>query len=190
MNKDNRCFQNYVGLLLVLLLSVFCFLTKISAVSAADETDNVQVKALDGIPEDLAIVYGSGATHAEWGRSLYKISADGNAVYEETRGRQSTVSRQQEYYQLTRGELQLIIKKIKDNRFFSLNEQYSNPKIRDGSSSYISVTMDKKTHSVSMINSYQKEFDEIAGLIVGIIDNKKSIKPEVNYPACRAGYPE
>lgn len=178
MNKYNRCLQNYVGLLSILLLSVFCMLTNVNAVSAADETDNVQVRDLDGIPEDLDIVYNSGATHAEWGRSTYKISADGKVVYEETRGRQSAVSRHQEYYQLTKKELQLIIKKIKDNRFFSLNEQYSNSKIRDGSSSYITVTMNKKTHSVSVINVYKKQFNEIADLIVDIIDRKKSTKPE------------
>lgn len=176
MNKDDHCIRNYVGFLLVLTLSVFSSLTMATIASAADET-KVQVKALDGIPEDLAIVYGSGATHAEWGRSTYRISADGKVLYEKTRGSRSAGSIQQEYYNLTKEELQFIINKIKDNRFFSLNEHYRNPKIRDGFSSYISVTMDKKTHSVSVMNTHQKEFNEISNLIDNIMGRKKQAKP-------------
>jgi hypothetical protein len=37
--------------------------------------------------------------------------------------------------------------------------------------------MDHKTHSVSVMNARQKEFDEIAFLISGIIDKKKPVKP-------------
>ena len=178
MNKGNHCVWNYVGSLLVLVLSVVCPLTTMTVASAADETDNVRTKGLDGIPEDLSIVYGSGATHAAWGRSTYRISADGKVVYEKTRGSQSAGSRKREYYQLTTEELQLIINKIKDNRFFSLNEHYSNPKIRDGFSSYISVTMDKKTHSVAVMNTQQKEFNEIRSLIDNIMSKKKQPNPE------------
>lgn len=178
INTDNHCLRNYVGFLLVLALSVFCSLTKVTVTSALDETDKNQVKALDGIPEDLVIVYSSGATHARWGRSTYTISADGKVVYKKTWGSGGEGSREEKYYRLTKKELQLIIKKIKDSGFFSLNRYYSNPKIRDGKSSHISVTMDGKTHSVSVINTHQKEFNEIASLISYFIDKKKPKKPE------------
>jgi hypothetical protein len=178
MDKNNHYVWNYVGLLLVLVLMVLCALTHVTAAPVEDEEDKNQIKALDGIPQDLAIVYGTGATHAEWGRSTYRISADGKVVYEKTSGRQSTGSKQKKFYSLTKEEMQLIVKKIRDNRFFSLNARYSNTKIRDGWSSFISVTMDQKTHSVSVMNTHQGEFSAIANVISNIIGNKQPTMPE------------
>jgi hypothetical protein len=38
--------------------------------------------------------------------------------------------------------------------------------------------MDKKTHSVAVMNTQQKEFNEIRSLIDSIISTKKQTKPE------------
>jgi hypothetical protein len=177
MKKDRYYFLKYIiRLAMVLALPVFCFITMAAVTFAADETDNVQVKALGGIPKDLSITYGYGDTHAERGRTSYKISADGKVVYEKTSGSRSSGAKQQELYQLTQEELQLIIRKIKDNSFFSLNNQYRNQKIMGGFSSYISVTMDQKTHVVAVTNTHQKEFSDIAGMIGAIIDKKRPPK--------------
>lgn len=179
MNKDKHCIGNCVGFVLLLVLAVLCTLTNITAAQVEGEADKVQVKALDGIPQDLTIVYGTGATHAEWGRSTYMISADGKVVYEKTRGRQDAGgSRQKEYYSLTKNEMQSIIKTIRGNNFFSLNARYSNTKIRDGWSSFLSITMDQKTHSVNVSNTRQGEFSAIANVITNIIGNKKPTMSE------------
>jgi hypothetical protein len=172
----DHCLRSHVGYLLAFF--VFCLLPVAPIVSAEEKTDEPQVKALPGIPEDFLLIYGTGATHAEWGRTTYKISADGKATREKTRGGRTTGTRKAEHYQLTRGELKLIIKKINVVHFFNLKEQYSNPKIRDGSSSFIRVTMDKQSHSVVVVNTSTRDFSEIADLISTIIDKKKPLMIE------------
>ncbi len=89
------------GLSIVLALYIICSLIGQTITSFADGTDKVQVRALDGIPADLSIAYGTGATHAERGRTTYRISADGKVLYEKTRGSRSTGTRVQEQYRLT-----------------------------------------------------------------------------------------
>lgn len=177
MRKDTYRVEKSSGYIWIYAV-FFGLLTSAVIVSAAEETREGGLKALQGIPEDLAIVYGSGATHAERGRMTCRISADGMVVCEKSRGRPGAVVRKQEYYRLTKAELQQIVRTIEKNRFFSLDKSYSNPKIRDGSSRYITVTMDNRTHSVSVINTHQKGFDEIVSLINNIIGRKKPIKPE------------
>ena len=172
----DQCLRSHVGCLLA--FCVFSFLIVAPLVSAEDKTNELQVKALPGIPEDFLIVYGTGATHAEWGRTTYRISADGKATCEKTKGSRTKGTKKLEHYQLTKGELKLMIKKINDAHFSDLKEQYSNPKIMDGSSSYISVTMDKQSHSVVVRNTSQREFSEIANLIQTIIGKKKPIMTE------------
>lgn len=153
-------------------------LTAVLIASAAEDAKEGQVKAMEGIPGDLSIIYGSGATHAERGRTTRRISADGVVVVEKSRRKPNGMERQKEYYQLTKAELQKIMRAIEKNDFFDLDKSYSNPRIRDGSSSYISVTMDNRTHSVSVINTSQKDFNEITSLINTIIGRKKPIKHE------------
>ena len=167
----DQCLRSDVGYLLAFL--AFCLLTVAPIVFANDKTTELQVKALPGIPEDLLIVYGTGATHAERGRTTYRISADGKATCEKRRRSGATVARQLKQYQLTKEELKLIIKKVNDVHFFNLKEHCSNPKIRDGSSSYITLTMEKQSHSVGLLNTSIHEFSEIANLITTIIDKKK-----------------
>jgi hypothetical protein len=178
VNNDSCWLRYYLWFLLVTVLPVVCSAAAVTVAFAADEMDKIQIRASDVIPEDLAIVYGTGATHAEWGRTTYKISADGKVLYEKTRGSGTTGSRQQESRSLTKEELLLIIGKIQDNGFFNLNAHYSNPRIHDGWSSFISVTIDRKTHTVAIMNTSQKEFGEIASLISNLVDRKRSTKPE------------
>ena len=176
IGKNSHFGRNFIRILLVPVLLVLWSFTHITAASSGDETDSkVQVKALDGIPRDLAIVYGTGATHAGWGRTTYKISADGSATYEKTRGVGSKGSREKKRYALTAGELMLIINKIKDTGFFGLEESYADPKKRDGWSRYITVTMDGKTRGVSIRNIHQKEFDAVAGIITKTVGDKQPI---------------
>jgi hypothetical protein len=171
-----QCLRSHVSYLLAFF--VFCLLPVAPIDSAEDKTNEHQVKTLPGIPEDFLIIYGTGATHAEGGRTTYRISADGKATCIKTKGRRTKETRKVEHYQLTRGELKLIIKKINDVHFSDLKEQYSNPQIMDGSSSYISVTMDKQSHSVVLLNTSKREFSEIANLIETIIGKKKPIMTE------------
>ncbi len=177
MMRNNRCYAKKHIPLLIWALTIFCPLIVLSATDAAlGREDKGHVKSLDGIPEDLHIVYGTGATHAEWGRSTYEISANGRVVYEETRGSRTGGSSQKKYYRITKKEIQHIVKQIRKNHFFSLNSRYSNPKIRDGWSSHISVRMDNQTHTVSVMNVSPPEFSAIAHVIKNVIYKKKPVK--------------
>jgi hypothetical protein len=173
---NNRYHIKNLRLFLIWALAAVCSLIVISVTDAADKADKIHVKALDGIPEDLYIVYSTGATHAEWGRTTYEISADGGVVYEESRGLGNKGSRQTKCYRLTEKELKTIVKTIRENNFFDMNQHYSHPHIMDGWSSSIVVTLDHKTHSVSVMNLRQREFDTIAYVIKSIIDKKRPIK--------------
>ena len=53
---------------------VFCLLPVVPIVSAEDKTDELQVKALPGIPEDFLLIYGTGATHANRINNLQHFS--------------------------------------------------------------------------------------------------------------------
>src|SRR5512139_2393720 len=70
--RYDQCLRSHVGYLLAFF--AFCLLTVAPIVFANDKTNELQVKALPGIPEDFVIVYGTGATHAERGRTTYRIS--------------------------------------------------------------------------------------------------------------------
>lgn len=160
----------------VVAITIGCLLMSVTFPRAEEPLETSKIKALPGIPEDLEIVYGWGATHAERGRSSYSIRADGTVVYERTSFRGGSVNRQSQHFLLTKKELQSLIKVIEDNNFFELNEQYSNPRIRDGSSAHLSVKINGKLHSVTKINIKVKAFDRITDLIENIMKDKKPIQ--------------
>jgi len=172
-NRFGRNFIKYAG---VAAITIGCLLMSPTVPRAEEPLETSKVKALPGIPEDLEIVYGWGATHAERGRSIYSIRADGTVVYERTSGRRGSGNRQIEHFLLTKNELQSLMKAFEINNFFELNEQYTNPRIRDGSSAYLSVKFNGKQHSVTKINIKVKGFDRITDLIQNILKDKKPIQ--------------
>jgi len=172
-NRFGRNFIKYAG---VLAITIGCLLMSATVPRAEEPLETSQVKALPGIPEDLEIVYGWGATHAERGRSTCSIRADGTVASERTSGRRGSGNRRIEHFLLTKNELQRLMKAIEINNLFGLNELYTNPRIRDGSSAYLSVKINGKQHSVTKINMKVKAFDRITDLIQNIMKDKKPIQ--------------
>jgi|GEM_PF-2523452 len=113
-------------------------------------------------PKDLEIVYGFGATHAEWGRTTYRLTADGVMTVEKTQGYGDEAKSESARYALTPEELGQILRKIEEARFFKLKESYADNRIRDGYSSFLSIRMNGKTHMVSVMNKSVKRFDLVA----------------------------
>ena len=177
---NNRFGWNFVRYAGVAAIIIGCLLMSASLPRAEEPAETVKVKALPGIPEDLEIVYGWGATHAERGRSIYSILADGTVAYERTSGRRGSGNRRVEHFLLTKNELQRLIHAIEDQKFFGLEEQYTNPRIRDGSSAYLTVRINGKQHSVTKINMKVKAFDRITDLIDTIMKDKKPIPDKEN----------
>jgi len=165
------------------------------ALSTENEKANASIIPLPGVPEDFELVYGFGATHAERGRTRYAITADGAVVVEKSRFVRSSnhpivtadhsvaaakeqdirnSGPQQEFqqYQLTAGELAALWKNIQTTKFFGLKENYTNPHIMDGSSSFIYVKANGKEHTVSVMNTKVKAFDRIVSDIEKLFDKK------------------
>ena len=161
---------------LVWALAACCPLVAASLTDAATGADSAGIETRNEIPADLSIVYSTGSTHAEWGGSTYEISADGRVAHTKAQGPRGAQSAQTKYYRLTEKELSLIVETIRKNHFFGLDQHYYHPHIRDGWSSRLLVTMDRKTHSVSVMNVRQQEFAAIAHLISGILAKKKPSK--------------
>jgi hypothetical protein len=117
------------------------------------------------VPQDLEIVYGFGATHAEWGRTTYRITADGVLTVEKTQGFGDAAKIERDRYVLTPDEIGQILRKIDETRFFRLKESYNNRRIMDGYSSFLSIRVNGKSHSVSVVNTSVKRYTHVAEVI-------------------------
>jgi len=113
-------------------------------------------------PKDLEIVYGFGATHAEWGRTTYRITADGVLTVEKTQGFGANAKLEKASYTLTTEELGQVVRKVEEAKFFRLRESYSDNRVMDGYSSFLSIRMNGKAHSVSVVNKTVKRFSLVA----------------------------
>lgn len=128
---------------------------------------------LPGIPDDMSVVFGFGATHAERGRTTIRIFADGLASKEETSGGYGPdESVKLEVYELTAEDLHAIIQAFKDNRFFDLEEQSSDQRVSDGYSEFVFLNMNGRYHTVSVINTSRPELDRITQTIRGILKTR------------------
>ena len=159
MRKGGCCGGAWIVVLGVVMVFVF---------GSACLAEEKPVIPLEGVPSDFSLVYGTGATHADWGRTTYRISADGKVLHERSRRSQ----RQKKEYLLTKEDMAAIISKIRERRFFDLEEHYANPKVHDGWSSYITVTMDGRKHGVSLRNMHQADFGAVAETISSTISRR------------------
>jgi len=114
------------------------------------------------VPKDLEIVYGFGATHAEWGRTTFRLTADGVMTVEKTQGYGDRAKSESARYALTPDEVGQILRKIEEARFFKLKESYADNRIMDGYSSFLRIRMNGKIHMVSVVNRSVKRYDLVA----------------------------
>ena len=136
-----------------------------------DLTDTIT--PLPGVPKDFELVYGSGVAHADWGSTKYTISADGSAVKQRIKHfRDKDQNPEIKRCQLTAEELGGLWKEIQAVKFFRLKENYTNPRIMDGSSNFIYVKANGKEHTVSVMNTEVKAFDRIANDVENLFDKK------------------
>ena len=133
------------------------------------------------LPADLQIRWGSGATHAEWGRKEGTLNAQGELVWVESRGYGEDAMREESKGQATKEQMAALWRAIEDNRFFRLDEQYADTDIRDGYSKFIAITADGKTHSVAVMNTSQPQFsrvmDALNELRVSMVSETSAEKP-------------
>jgi hypothetical protein len=131
-----------------------------------------------GVPDDLEIRYGSGACHAEWGRTNIIIDAKGNGIYESGSGPLDENGRFQneefrKTFRLDENELLGLLNGIEGSGFYSLNDYYSDMGIIDGSCNSISVTKNNSTKTVSVSNTDSPAaYSKVAELISGTAENK------------------
>lgn len=123
------------------------------------------------VPDDMEIYYTYGACHAEWGRTNIRILSDGTGLYESgrgpiTEGGKFAENDNRRNFKLGESEALKLLNDIEKSGFYSLKDGYSDFSIQDGACSYISVTSNNKTKSVSISNTNAPEaFSKAAGLI-------------------------
>jgi hypothetical protein len=130
------------------------------------------------VPKDLEIVYGFGATHAEWGRTTYRVTADGVMTVEKTQGFGDGAKIEKASYALTPEELGQVVRKVEEARFFRLKESYANNRIMDGYSSFLRIQMNGKAHSVSVVNTSVKRFNLVADCLEKLVAAKAPPKKD------------
>lgn len=147
------------------------------ALSEEGEKANSVITPLPGVPTDFKLIYDFGATHAAWGRTRFTITANGAVVVEKSRVVHGAgLKRDLQRCQLTAGELAGLWKQIQEAKFFELEKHYANTRIRDGSSSYITINADGKEHSVTVLNTHEQAYDQIVYEIEKITNKKLSKK--------------
>ena len=153
----------------IFLSIVFCALSTVVA-----KTEGKNVPAVE-MPKDFQLKYGFGAVHADWGRSRYTINADGTLLIESW-GRMTGPNDPPKTatYILTSDEMRQLWEKIQKSRFFSLDEEYINRNVMDGSTAYIWVVANGKEHTVSVTNRAVKRFDQLADFISDLVSQKSS----------------
>ncbi|MBP7828319.1 MAG: hypothetical protein KA248_00230 [Kiritimatiellae bacterium] len=127
------------------------------------------------LPADFELRWSSGATHAEWGRKEGTLNAQGELVWVESRGSGDEATRTERRGQASREQLDALWRAIQEHRFFNLREQYSNPGVRDGFSSFIAVQAGGREHSVAVMNTRQERFSEVMKVLDAI---RREVIPE------------
>lgn len=137
-------------------------------------------QSISAVPSDTNIQYSYGACTAEWGRTNIQIDSSGVGIYERGSGQLTAGNRfsKEEFrkrFTLTNQELLALINGIQKSGFYSLQDDYSNLEIRDGSCSSIFVTMNDNTKSVSVSNmGPPQSYSTVADLILRLAQEKTS----------------
>ncbi|MFA5077448.1 MAG: hypothetical protein WC488_03400 [Candidatus Micrarchaeia archaeon] len=129
----------------------------------------IQPQISSAVPADLEITYGYGACHAEWGRTTLTIDAKGHGTSgnEGGQGMDALVNLiSKKSFTLSEKELLALLNGIESSGFYSLGDSYSDLLVQDGSCSFISVTKNNSTKTVSVSNTAAPEaFSKAADLI-------------------------
>ena len=112
-------------------------------------------------PADFEIRWGSGATHAEWGREEGTLNAKGELSWVKSRGYGQNASREEARGQASPEQILGVWRAINESRFFDLRKSYDNAAVQDGFSEFIAVTADGRSHSVSVLNTSQPRFSQV-----------------------------
>ncbi|HNV72300.1 MAG TPA: hypothetical protein PKO06_21510 [Candidatus Ozemobacteraceae bacterium] len=120
---------------------------------------------IQGIPENLVIVYDSGHTHAMYGRTRYVVTADGKGKKYEIRGVMSSDTEPTSTFSISPEGLKRIVDTINRTRFFKVAPNHENPNISGGSSHYISVQAGSVSHMVVARMTSVPAIDEISKAI-------------------------
>jgi hypothetical protein len=142
---------------------------------------------VETVPPDFSLTYESGATHAEWGRTRMSLDAAGRMVIEETRGMR--LQQEKREGQVPPEALLAVVRSVHSSGFMRLKESYADRRIMDGWSAWIRVRMNGCEHSVTVLNTSVREFDQVASAMRELAEktvpqnlDKKTTKPEEKKP--------
>lgn len=128
-----------------------------------------------GVPVDFEVRWGSGGTHAEWGREEGTLNAQGDLVWVKSRGYGSDAVHEESRGHATKAQMDALWRAFGENRFFQLKKSYDNPFVNDGFSSFIAIAADGRSHSVAVSNTSQERFSKVMAALDEI---RRSVIPE------------
>ena len=107
------------------------------------------VEPVSELPNDFELHYGTGAMHAEWGAYYLDVDSQGNAVFTKTWGFDQ---KEEHPFQVSKGELLAIYNSALANKFFDLQDNYSDPSIMDGGWNEITLRANGYSKTVKLEN--------------------------------------
>ncbi|MDD4653413.1 MAG: hypothetical protein PHQ34_14425, partial [Methanothrix sp.] len=165
-------------------LLIWAYLLVLLSASTGAGTESSPQSISESMP--VVIHYSHGACHAEWGRTDVWMDGDGSGLYESGSGELVFFEDEERFereefrktFILNETELKDLLHELKESGFYSLNDSYYNPEVRDGSCEDISITVNGSTKTVGVSNTDAPRAYEIAAeLIEGMAENKNLVVP-------------
>lgn len=115
------------------------------------------------IPGDFKVVAVTGGLLPGTKVAKVEIDREGNCAYWQKSAGKKTGNQFVESgrFKLSEAAIRFIFKAVRENNFFSLKENYTAKDILDGNFAQLTVTSDKKSHTVRTQNIHVDRFDNI-----------------------------
>ncbi len=120
-------------------------------------------------PTNSAIHYETGASHAEWGKTTFDVSKDGQATYNTYKGLKLEETHT---FEVSATEMTKILDVAAKNDFFSLQNNYIDPMIMDGGYSTLTINTGDQSKTVRLTNYDLPEFSAIESELYTLISTK------------------
>ena len=136
------------------------------------------------LPDDFKIVAVAGGVAPSGSVFRVEIDSNGQAVYSalDAENRSTGVFKVLARFDIPVSRLGYLYKRITDNKFMSLKSEYVDKTVTDGSFASLTVTADKKTHTVRTQNLSVKAFDTVMiALNLSLPKDRRVIYNEISY---------
>lgn len=143
------------------ILLPLLFITLLLAASAPAYDESAVF--ITELPDHFTLTAVSGSISPDYPVYKIEITKNGEGIYSvmSAENRKYGKFEKVSSFKLTKSDLLMIYESVVENQFFDLKKEYIDRDILDGSFAELTVTVDKKTHTVRTRNIAVTEFDRI-----------------------------